>query len=262
MKEVNYRAVALDLDGTLLNSQGEISEKNKMKLKEISESGVVLVLATGRYFVQMTSILDRLNFSGVLISTDGAVTIDIKQMNVMSEYSFPVQDVEETIQLCREREIHIAVNTAFRYYVESISDFHQEHYQKYGTKYEIIPDLLRIKEPILKFIVSDHRFVNGWQHVEYGEHLRRRADADHYKEIVHRNTLKTNALRFILNHYQISPEELIAIGDYYNDIDMLEFAGLGIAMGNAPDEVKRIANDVTLTNDEDGVYQALEKYVL
>jgi Cof subfamily protein (haloacid dehalogenase superfamily) len=259
---VKYKAVALDLDGTLLNSHGQISEKNKYKLTAISDVGVLLILATGRYFVQMTSIIDQLKYSGLLISTDGAVTIDVAQKKVLMEYSFPVQDVEETIRLCRERDIHVAVNTAFQYYVESVSDFHQKHYQKYETKYELIPDLLQIKESILKFIVSDHRFVNGWQHVGYGEHLRKRADAEHYKEIVHQNTFKTNALRNILNHYQIAPEELIAIGDYYNDIDMLQFAGMGIAMGNATDEVKRIANDVTLTNDEDGVYYALKKYVL
>lgn len=262
MKEVKYRAVALDLDGTLLDSQGHISEKNKNKLTALSASGIVLILATGRYYVQTTNILDQLNYSGILISTDGAVTIDVNQRKVLNDYSFKVHDVEETIRLCREREIHVAVNTAFQYYVESISDFHQEHYQKYSTKYEIIPNLLEIKEPILKFVVSDHRFVNGWQHVEYGEHLRKRADAEHYKEIVHQHTLKTNALRDVLIQYQIQPEELIAIGDYYNDIDMLEFAGMGIAMGNSPDEVKRIANDVTLTNDEDGVCYALEKYIL
>ena len=260
MKDVKYKAVALDLDGTLLDSQGDVSEKNKNKIQALSDAGVIVILATGRYYVQMSSVLNRLNFTGILISTDGAVTIDVNQKKVLRDYSFHIHDVEETIRLCREREIHVAVNTAFHYYVESISDFHQEHYQKYSTKYANIPDLLEIKEPILKFVVSDHRFMNGWQHVEYGEHLRKRADAEHYKEIVHQNTCKTNAIRDVLNQYQIPPEELIAIGDYYNDIDMLEFAGMGIAMGNAPDEVKRIANDVALTNDEDGVCYALEKY--
>ncbi len=257
---MKYRAVALDLDGTLLDSQGHVSEKNKQKLQALSDAGVIVILATGRYYVQMSSVLDRLSYSGILISTDGAVTIDVNQKKVLNDYSFHIRDVEETIRLCREREIHCAVNTAFRYYVESISDFHQEHYQKYSTKYAIIPNLLKIKEPILKFVVSDHRFMSGWQHVEYDEHLRKRADAEHYKEIVHQHTCKTNAIRDLLIQYQIPPEELIAIGDYYNDIDMLEYAGMGIAMGNAPDEVKRIANDVALTNDEDGVCYALEKY--
>lgn len=259
---MNYRAVALDIDGTLLNSHGQISEKNKDKLAELSAGGVILILATGRYYVQAARILDQLDFSGILISTDGAVTIDVHQNKVLQQHSFPVQDVEETIRLCRVRDIHIAVNTPFQYYVESaVSDFHLKHYQKYEIKYEITPDLLQLKEPILKLIVSDHRFANGWQHVQYGESLRKRADAEHYKEIVHRNTFKTNALRYVLNHYQIAPKQLVAIGDYYNDIDMLQFAGMGIAMGNAPDEVKKIAKDVTKTNDEDGVCFALEKYM-
>ena len=257
---MNYKAVALDLDGTLLNSNGHISEKNKHKLIQLSDAGVLLILATGRYFVQMTRILDHLNFSGIIISTDGAVTIDVGQKKVLNINSFSVQDVEQTIRLCRERDIHIAVNTPFQYFVESVSDFHKTHYQKYETRYEVTPDLLQIKDQIIKLVVSDHRFVNGWQHVKYGEHLRKRADGEHYKEIVHKNTFKTNALRDVLDLYQVAPEELIAIGDYTNDIDMLQFAGMGIAMGNAPDEVKRIANDVTKTNDEDGVCFALEKF--
>ncbi|MCU6711477.1 Cof-type HAD-IIB family hydrolase [Paenibacillus sp. J5C_2022] len=257
---MNYKAVALDLDGTLLNSHGQISEKNREKIIQLSDAGVLLILATGRYFVQMTRILDQLNFTGLLISTDGAATIDVGQKKVLNVNSFPVQDVEETIRICRERDIHIAVNTPFQYYVETVSDFHKAHYQKYETMCEITTDLLQVKEQIIKLVISDHRFANGWQHIEYGEHLRKRADGEHYKEIVHQNTFKTNALRYVLDQYQIAPEELIAIGDYTNDIDMLQFAGMGIAMGNAPDEVKRIANDVTKTNDEDGVCFALEKY--
>jgi Cof subfamily protein (haloacid dehalogenase superfamily) len=262
VKQVKYKAIALDLDGTLLNSNGQISEKNKEIISAVSDAGALLILATGRYFVQMKGIIERLNYSGILVSTDGAVTINVLQKKVISEYSFPIQDVEETIKHCRERNIHIAVNTAFQYYVESVSDFHKEHYKKYETSYEIVSDLLQIKQPILKFIVSDHRFVNGWQHVEYKGHLRKRANAEHYNEIVHQHTFKTNAIRNVLDQYKINAEELLAIGDYYNDIDMLQNAGMGIAMGNAPDEVKKIANDVTLTNDEDGVYFALKKYIL
>ena len=76
------------------------------------------------------------------------------------------------------------------------------------------------------------------------------------------NASKTSAINYLQKKFNIDKDEIIAMGDNYNDIDMLEYAGLGIAMGNAPDDVKKHANDVTLTNDEDGVAEALKKYVI
>ena len=76
------------------------------------------------------------------------------------------------------------------------------------------------------------------------------------------NASKTSAINVLQKKFNVKQSEIIAMGDYYNDIDMLEYAGLGIAMGNAPEEVKKHGNDVTLTNDEDGVAVALEKYVV
>ncbi|MNI95067.1 putative phosphatase [compost metagenome] len=73
---------------------------------------------------------------------------------------------------------------------------------------------------------------------------------------------KTSAIEFLCNKLNIEKEEVIAIGDNYNDMDMLQYAGVGIAMGNAPDIVKKKADDITSTNDEDGVAKALEKYFL
>ena len=76
------------------------------------------------------------------------------------------------------------------------------------------------------------------------------------------NASKTSAINVLQKKFNVKQSEIIAMGDNYNDIDMLEYAGLGIAMGNAPEEVKKHGNDVTLTNDEDGVAVALEKYVV
>ena len=83
-----------------------------------------------------------------------------------------------------------------------------------------------------------------------------------YLEIMPAKASKTSAINVLQKKFNIDKSEIIAMGDNYNDIDMLEYAGLGIAMGNAPEDVKKHGNDVTLTNDEDGVAAALKKYVI
>jgi Cof subfamily protein (haloacid dehalogenase superfamily) len=85
--------------------------------------------------------------------------------------------------------------------------------------------------------------------------------SDRWLEIMHPDVSKANALKFITERLGIQPEEVLAIGDNHNDIEMLRFAGLGIAMGNAHEEVKSVADYVTLKNTEDGVAVALEKFL-
>jgi Cof subfamily protein (haloacid dehalogenase superfamily) len=258
LNPLKYKIVALDLDGTLLDSNGQISERHIQIIKKTSEAGIYVLLATGRYYMQTIRIINILGFEGILVTNDGAVTVKADTKEILGDFSFSIHDVAHAIHYCRDKKIHFSVCTAFDYFVESIDEFQREQCVKYETTYQIIEDILSLDEKITKFTISDNNFVGGWQELDYPNHLRKRADADFFKELVHCNTYKTNAIKNVLTQFNIQPSEMIAIGDYYNDIDMLEFAGLGIAMGNAPEEVKSRADHVTRSNDEDGVYYALE----
>lgn len=258
---MNYKIVALDIDGTLLDSKGQISQKNIEMIHRLRKAGIQVILATGRYYMQTERIINTLGFDGILVSNDGAVTIKADTKQILSEYYFAIEDVAHTIRYCREKKIHFSICTAFDYYVETMDDFQREQCERYETTYTMVEDVFALNQKVMKFTVSDNHFTNGWQQFEYPEHLRKRADAEHFKEIVHRDTYKTNAIKNVLALLDLQSSDMIAIGDYHNDIDMIEFAGMGIAMENAPDEVKSKANDVTLSNDEDGVYYALEKYL-
>jgi Cof subfamily protein (haloacid dehalogenase superfamily) len=258
---LKYKMVALDLDGTLLDSSGQLSDKHIQIIQRTREAGIHVLLATGRYYMQTLRIVNALKFEDILVTNDGAVTIKADTKEVMNDFSFYIKDVSHAIHFLRKNKIHFSVCTAFDYYVEYIDDYQKEQCDKYETTYQIIDDVLSLREKIMKFTISDNHFVGGWQTLEYPDHLRKRADAEFFKEMVHCKTYKTNAMINVLQQLKTSPSEMIAIGDYYNDIDMIEFAGMGIAMGNAPDEVKSKADDVTLSNDEDGVYHALEKYL-
>jgi Cof subfamily protein (haloacid dehalogenase superfamily) len=258
---LRYKLVALDLDGTLLNSNGHLSERHIQAVKKAQQAGVRVVIATGRYYMQTERIVKELDFDGILVSNDGAVTIMNKTKEIIHEHSYTVEEIAPLIHYCRQNKIHFSLTTAFNHYVEIMSKFQVDKCKQYAINYTFHDDVMQLKETIMKFTVDDENRVNGWQNMNLPTNIKVRANAEFFKEYVHHNTSKTNALIQVLDFYSIHPSEIIAIGDYYNDLDMIEYAGLGIAMGNAPDDVKVRANEVTQSNDDDGVYHAFEKYL-
>ncbi|MBS4194145.1 Cof-type HAD-IIB family hydrolase [Lederbergia citri] len=258
---MTYKMVALDIDGTLLNSEGKIPDLHKQIIQRAHNDGVYIVLATGRYFMQAKPIMDELNYEGILISNDGAVSIDGKTYEVVCENSFLIDDVSHFIKACRKEKVQFAMITAFNYYVESISQNHKENCNQYGIKYTSCEDVLTLSEKVMKFSIMDTSKIGGWQHLEVPKTLRLRVDSEFWKEYMLKQATKTSAIKEIANKLSIDSSEIIAIGDQFNDLDMIEYAGMGIAMGNAPKDVKDKANDVTLSNDENGVYHALNKYL-
>lgn len=256
-----YKLVALDLDGTLLNSQGEVPEKHIEAVRKAQEAGIIVVIATGRYYMQTERIMQTLNFDGILVSNDGAVTINNKTKEILHEQSFTVSEILPLIKYCRQHEIHFSLATAFNYYVEFMSPYQIEKCKKYEITYLTHNNVLQLDETVMKLTVDDEKRINGWQDIGLPSHIKLRANAEFFKEYVHHQTSKTDGLKRVIKSYGVDPSEIIAIGDFYNDLDMIEYAGLGIAMGNAPDDLKKKANDVTLSNDEDGVYYALEKHL-
>lgn len=206
-------------------------------------------------------IIEEFNYDGIFVLNDGALIIDTKDNKVIYENSFSMHDVEQLVKVCRERNIHFAACTAFDYFVEFIDDVHVKYYGKYGINYTIHENLLSIKDNVMKFIVSAPSIIENWTHNELKINISIKTDAPHFKEYAHFKATKKEALAKVLELMNYKPSEVIAIGDFYNDLDMIEYVGLGIAMGNAPDDVKEKANEVTLSNDEDGVYHALEKYL-
>jgi Cof subfamily protein (haloacid dehalogenase superfamily) len=253
--------VALDIDGTLLNSKGKVPDLHKQIIQNALDNGVYVVLATGRYYMQAKPIMDELNYKGILVSNDGACTINGKTNEVICENSFLINDISDFVKACRELNVQFSVVTAFNYYVETINEDHKENCKEFGIEYTSCDDILSLSENVMKFSIMDTSKIGGWQHLEPPNKLRLRVGNEFWKEYMFKKANKTNALKEIANSLNIAPSEIIAIGDQFNDLDMIKYAGMGIAMGNAPDEVKEQANDVTLSNDEDGVYYALKKHL-
>lgn len=288
-----YKLVAIDLDGTLLNSYGEISQKTKDIIKEATMNGVEVVLASGRPISSVEDLANELNANNYLISGNGAIVYDMNKQEIVYDKFLSKQQILNIIKICDENSIYYNIYTENDVLTKSLNYntlfYHNENAHKQEEKrtninimnnvYDYVEKSENIK--FLKVTVCDQSRIVFNSIIKK---LRTIPDIDvldvaHmskkiiksgteevlveycYTEITNKNVNKWEAIKYILKEKNIKAEEVIAIGDNINDKEMIENAGLGVAMGNSTQEILNIADTKVSTNNEDGVYEVFEKYV-
>ena len=287
-----YKLIAIDLDGTLLNSYGEITKKNKGAIKYALDKGVEVVLASGRDPKTMEKISKELEIENFLIAGNGATIYDMKQEKNIYEKFLEVDKALEIINICKNNSIFFSVYTTEGIITESINYnikvFNNENSYKPNkkrTNIEIVEDIYQYvedKKPnILKIIVCDESRIifnniierlKNIRDVEVlnVEHMSRKiirvGTEEHkieyyYTEVTNKDANKWPAIQFLAKRLNIKDEEIICIGDNMNDLKMIKNAGLGIAMRNSALEKINIADFITEDNNLDGVGNAIYKYI-
>ena len=289
-----YKFVAIDLDGTMLNHNGEISEKTKEIVKKCIEKGIEIVLASGRPIDSMKTIAEELGIKGYFIAGNGALVYDIKNDKVIYENCIKKEKVLEIIKICEENSIAYNVYTekviltpnlkfnVLYYYKENLKreEDKKTNISIIGDMYEYVKQMK--EEKFLKITICDenssifHSIIKKIKEINEIEVL----DIEYmsrkiiqqgteeipveyfYTEISENNVDKWNAIKFLIEQLHIQTEEVMTIGDNINDKKMIENAGMGVAMKGSTPEIIKIAKEVTDTNDNDGVAMALEKYIL
>jgi Cof subfamily protein (haloacid dehalogenase superfamily) len=260
---MKYKLVALDVDGTLLNDDHMLTEKTKRIISKVRNTGGTVVLCTGRGPTNTLPVLEQLGFEGTIITHNGAATVDSTERKILHSYPFDINEVSRLIEYCRMKVVHFDVCTAFKMYLEKIDDEQKKMYQKFMLHPKLVADVQKLDRCIVKFTVYDKPEVvdlveKDWTNINMSLHMIR--SGDRFIDVMHQEATKGNALRQLANLLKVDRSQIIAIGNYYNDIEMIKFAGMGIAMENAPQAVKETADDITASNNEDGVYAALEKH--
>jgi len=233
-------------------------------VREAAASGAEIVLATGRGPSNSIPLLEEIGLTGTLITHNGAATVESEGRRVLHSFGIPSGAIERYIVWCRERGVHFDLNTAFDLYIESVTPEAEEMY----GHYRIEPIRRRPEDPLppdlVKFTAFGSkelmdRVQREWEAWE--SPLRRIRSGDGFIDVQQSAVSKGSALKHLAELRGVDRSRILAIGNYYNDIDMLRFAGFGVAMGNSPDEVKAAADAVTLPNDADGVAHAIRRYV-
>ncbi|WP_276352694.1 Cof-type HAD-IIB family hydrolase [Cohnella caldifontis] len=259
---MNYRLIALDVDGTLLNDRHEITPRVKEAVASASRKGAEIVLCTGRGSTSALPVLEMLGLEGTMITHNGASIVESASRRIIWETVIPPEEAERYIAYLRERRIHFDMNTCFDLYVHRLDDSIAAMYERMFIKPILRGEDVGLPEHTVKLSVYAPKEVldeveRDWRQWDHELHYIR--SGDHFIDVQHPQATKGTALEKLAGMRGIPREQVLAIGNYDNDIGMLTFAGKGIAMANSPDRVKAEADEVTLSNNEDGVSAALER---
>ncbi|MCM3616888.1 Cof-type HAD-IIB family hydrolase [Sutcliffiella horikoshii] len=259
--------IAIDLDGTLLTDDKRISKRNKMALQKAMKQGHEVVIATGRPYRASVMYYEELNLTSPIVNFNGAF-VHYPGRDDWGIYHEPlsIETVKEIVEISEKYNIHnilaeVMDDVYFHFHDEKLLDIFGFGNPKIETG-----DLRQVlkKDPTCILIHASEEEVPKIReylsevHAEVIDH-RRWAAPWHVIELVRTGMSKAVGLQRIAAHYNIPQENIIAFGDEDNDYEMIDYAGTGVAMGNAIDGLKGKANEVTLSNEEDGIAVFLEK---
>lgn len=269
---MRFRLIAADLDDTLLDENSKISARNKDAISKAVDKGVRFIIATGRMFKTSVSYLDDLELDGdcPLINYHGALIKKAKSRQIV--YHQPLNN-ELAVAVAEEAErkgSHVSVFINDNLYISEENQYSQ--YYQALTRVELQPVgklssflIGNGAKPTKISIICWDGNIDGIEaglKDGFGERLSILQSRPYFLEITDQKATKGQALRWFAEQEGIKQEEVIAFGDGYNDLDMVKFAGLGVAVGNARPAVLQAADLVTASNNEDGVAEVIEKYVL
>ncbi|WP_243291313.1 Cof-type HAD-IIB family hydrolase [Bacillus sp. FJAT-47783] len=262
--------IAIDLDGTLLKDNKTISPYSKKIIEKVKAQGHIVCIATGRPFRSSDVYYYELDLHTPIVNFNGAFVHHPKDDSWGTYHTTLELDVvKEIVEVAEKHDVHnilaeVLDAVYFHYHDEKLLDIFSM-----GNPVVNIGDLKNIlqKEVTSILIHSDEENVDKIRdylsdvHANVVDH-RRWAAPWHVIEIIKSGIHKAVGLQKIAAYYNIPQERIMAFGDEDNDIEMIQYAGCGVAMGNAIPQIKAIANKETTTNEEDGVARFLEKYFL
>jgi len=264
--------IAIDMDGTLLNPQHEVTPAVKQALAAAREKGVQIVLATGRPFVGVQRYLKELALQEdgcYCITNNGALVHDAQDGSVIAEVALKIEDYRYLEELSRQLGVHFHALTKTDLYTANrdISEYSVHESFTTGIPLQFCP--AEEMDPALTFpkvMMIDRPELLDQAISQLPADARERytimKSSPYFLEILDKRVNKGEGVKVLATKLGIPRENIMTLGDQENDIAMLEYAGLGVAMGNALDSVKAVSQFVTKTNLEDGVAYAVNKFVL
>lgn len=261
------KLLAVDLDDTLLDKSSQVSPRCREAIKKAVEKGVTVTVATGRMYAAALPFARQLELDVPIITYNGALIKSSLSGEVLFEQTLDQAVAADVLMLFRERGWYIQVYVGDQLYIAEPNE--RARIYENLTKVKAIPvgeDLYSMSEHVLKMLSlaneSEIQEISRVIQDKFKGKVFAPISRPTYLEIVHPSINKGRSLDFLASRLGITRNEVMAIGDSNNDLDMIEYAGLGVAMGNALPNVKAAANVVTLANDEDGVAEAIYKYIL
>jgi hypothetical protein len=259
------KMVVTDIDGTIYTPEQGITDNVKNCIQNLVKNGVIVVIATGRTYLSAKVVADKIGIKCPLICYQGGLTKsyegEILEVKYLNE-----KIAREIIELARRRNIHLNVYVNDTLYVENDDKYIKDYIGDKGIDYfkvnsfdeldfSKLNKMLAIKydsefiEALIDELKSKYPQIYVVKSFKY------------FCEIANKEATKGNAIKFLAKKYGFSEKEVLAIGDQNNDIEMVETAGVGVAMGNGTEQIKKVANYITDSVENDGFVKAIDKFV-
>lgn len=265
----NYKMVAMDMDGTLLNQQHQLSPRTIQAVQHIANLGITVLLATGRMVAAITDHLKLLGTQGIVVAHNGALVKDVQTNHIYHHETISQQVVQMVLKQAEKNKIVTHLNLDDEVYFNQQNPLSEKFAKELRISLTYISELSGVSGNPTSILMMDRKSVlnevlndvqnhapDGFDYV-----LIPWIDEIWQLQLLPPNTSKGKGVLEVASQLDISPESIISFGDSYNDIDMIQQTGLGIAMGNAVQKLKDVADYVTLPNHRDGVAMVLEELV-
>ncbi len=268
---MSYEIIALDIDGTLTNSQKEITSRTKEALIEAQKLGKKVVLASGRHNSGMKDVAEELEldkYGGYIMAFNGGKVINAKTGEVISSVNFPHQYIEPVYNCVKDENITVIT------YEDDLIVMNDKVNDYTHVEAKILKMDSKVVENFLEYVtfevnklllVGEPEIIDKYEKIlveKYKGYFDVFKSCPFFLEVMPFGVNKGASLSAMLSKLGYTREQLIACGDSYNDMTMIGYAGLGVCMKNGEKDVKKIADLIADTNDNDGVARIVEEYLL
>lgn len=268
---MEYKLIALDIDGTLTNSKKEITPATRYAILEAQKAGKIIVLASGRHPVGVEPIAKELlldRYGGYIMAFNGGKIINCATGQTIVSKLFPKEYIADIVGVLKNSNITINTYDDKKIYSDKkVNDY------TYVERDVLKTDMVTVDDFVSAITFDINKILLAGEPDEIDEYAKILSDrydglldvyksAPYFLEIMPFGVTKGSMMPMLLEKLNISREETMAFGDHYNDITMIGYAGMGVAMGNAESDVKKIADYICESNDDDGVAKTFEKYIL
>ncbi|MFL0250749.1 Cof-type HAD-IIB family hydrolase [Clostridium neuense] len=278
---MKYKLVCVDMDGTLLNSKKIVSDANNKAIRKAHKLGVSIVITTGRIYENAAFYSKLIGIKSPVIASNGAIIKEKNTDKVIYKKPLAIENIKQIISICNKHKVKVNFNTQdsficgsrfvylliSRFFLKSMSlaDDGKLNIEYVKDSHKLIEKAEQCYNDIIKceIIHTNQRKISALKkELRELSNIEVVGSSKYNIEITAKFVSKGKAVEALANLYRIQRQEIITIGDSENDLSMIEYGGLGVAMGNASEEIKSKADYITDTNDNDGVAKVINKFIL
>lgn len=275
---MEYRMLVSDIDGTLLNSKSELTTGTIQAIRDAYDNGIIVTLATGRQLRGVIDIVKQIGISVPVILGNGAVVVDPLEQKTLLHQTLDEETTRAIVEVIRAHGLWSSVFVHTFEGVDTYYDLDPGFDEAYIFIHKHIPEVVQQVESLkevahlhpIKVLLIDRteKVMPLYEDLQKLPQAFNMVVSDHdwpgftLLECFHHKTTKASGIRHVAEIFNIPAEQIVAVGDNTNDFEMIEFAGLGVAMGNAHAALKERADWITKTNEQDGVAHLIRSKML